>query len=1760
MRIFLLLFVLTTLVSNRTFSQLPYPLPAPQDTTQFGRYLQRTMKLLATSTPTKRNTVKILVYGQSIAKQEWSDTVRKYLKIRFPYANIIMINRSIGGCWAGCLQDPVAYDVSPFYPDLILFDVYGWSGSGGNQGPEYENIISYFRTNTTAEVGMQTHHVTPGDSAGGNDPSDFIRLRDKYGVEIIDVRTPWFKYLRDNNKKATQLTSDGSHLNDQGNFLMARLWMPYLQYKPQFASDTFNLVKTYKVGTDIFWVNGVLTLPFNGNKVTIVTSTPQTGTDSAIVMIDNQKPSTLPGVIMFNRPNEPYDTVFKHFSQYDWPWQKAAIMKFNPGFPKKVENWTLTFTSYTNTTNFSYSVAGSKTGADGNGSYSGNAVFTSTSKIVVIDRSKFWLNTGPYSNTFLTTGYTIKWQAMPFFSNSFKPPITTTSSVIDSVVTLAQGISNTNHTLVLTATGSKNVPIKEIKIYQPYYGRVLDNFTILSPLLLVTSPGVLCLGNAVNLANTFRDANSLAGIVTYWQDAAATISVTSPNFITVSGTYYIKKQAFVAGRSDIKPVVVQIVTCQPNLQVTQPQAVCAPSVIDLSSTYNDVNSVSGIVSYWRDSGATLTVTSPFSVSISGVYFIKKVGTVGGLSDIKPVTVTVNSMPNTSVFAPNSICSGMTITASATGANTYTWFPGSLSGGNQNLSPSTTTTYTLVGNSLGCIKNSIFTISVSSTPVLGLSGATSICSGTGTALTASGATFYNWLPGSLTGSIQNLTPLFTTNYTLTGSFSSGCSSKILFTVSVSGVPFVNVNGNNTICNGQIASLTASGTSNFMWLPGSITGAILNISPTVTGLFTVIGSNGGLCQNAKVVTVTVNSLPGISTSGVFTTCSAISTTINAIGGVSYLWFPGSITGNSAVFSPLNTTNYTLVGTNAQGCSSSTNFTITVSSLPLLTLTGNSTICKFKTTNIIASGANNYTWQPGGLIGSNQSLSPSNTIIYSITGTNSNGCSSIKNVTITVNNLPSVSVTGTSACYGFSSSLIASGANSYVWFPGSIVGSGLTISPTISGVYTVSGTDANGCINTSTGTFTVDPLPVLSISGNYTICSNTGTNISVAGAIFYAWQPSGYIGTNNLMTPSSTTNYTITGTSNKGCIGYGNFTITVNGLPTISTSGNFEICSGSSTSISASGANTYNWIPGNLAGSINNLTPSNTTNYTVIGTNSNNCVSSKIFTVTVNSLPNIQVSGPNFICTNSSTSLSASGANLFNWMPGNVYGTINNTTLSSPIVYTITGTTSSGCFNYTTYAVNVAPQLSISISGNNNICAGSSTTLTATGATNYTWLPGNLTGNIQNFSPSTNTSITVTGTSGTCSSNQTFAIAVQSLPLLTILGPSRICKGNTAILTVSGANNYLWFPTSISGNQVSLNPSITSVYTVIGTINNCSNSTSQMLIVDNLPSVSISGTNSICGNTLSTYSAIGASQYVWQPGNFIGNSFITSIAGNTVLTLTGTDANNCSNKVLFSLYLKPAPSSVQTIIGPDFVNTSVLSGFRINQSVNSITYWTATGTNVGIQGSDSTKISWSNPGSYSISVSNQNSCGTSNVFTKTVSVTSPVIIPVLTGISIIGTNSIDYNAGTVQLNAMAIPSSALLPTIVWSISDSTLAKVNQDGLVTALKNGVITITATVITNSQIQQTFVMTISGQSTPTMIGTNIQNALNIDLKIWPNPAKNVLNISNNGTVKDISVLDVYGSLVLQTKIESGISKIDIPFIQGIYFLITDNQRIKFVIE
>lgn len=932
---------------------------------------------------------------------------------------------------------------------------------------------------------------------------------------------------------------------------------------------------------------------------------------------------------------------------------------------------------------------------------------------------------------------------------------------------------------------------------------------------------------------------------------------------------------------------------------------------------------------------------PFTPSITSTYTVTGTNTLTGCAstNLAVQTITVNALPVLTVATTSSaICLGNTTTLTVNGADTYTWNPGTLNGSSITPSPALTTTYSVTGtNTLtGCTSMNlavqVITVNAIPSVTAGAPGLT-ICAGQQATLVGSGANSYTWNPGGLTGTTVNPSPASNTDYTLTGTSLAGCTSTNLAVVSITinTLPTVGINPLIvSICSGASASLSGTGASTYTWNPGGLTGGTITPAPLSNTAYTVVGTSTAGCTSTNIAmqNVTVNALPVLTVAAVSSTiCLGNTATLSAIGADTYTWSPGALNGSSITPSPVLTTTYSVIGTNVlTGCTSTNLATrvITVNAIPSVTASAPVlTVCAGQQATLVGSGANSYTWNPGGLPGTTVNPSPTSNTDYTLTGTSLAGCTStnLAVVSITANPLPTVGISPllVSICSGASASLSGTGANTYTWNPGGLTGGTITPAPLSNTSYTVVGTSTAGCTSTNIATqnVTVNALPTVTAGASNSVICNSGTTTLIAtGADTFTWTP-GNLPNGSSVAPTVNTTYTVVGTNIlTGCTSTNLAvqTISVNPSPTIALSViNSTICAGDSPTLTASNAASYTWNPGAYTTAVISPTLSATTTFTLIGASPAGCLSSNMLTQTivVNALPIVTAGASSMsVCLGYSTSVYGGGANSYAWTGG-----LSNNTSFTPTAtnsYTVTGTDLNNCTNTATIIITVDPIPSVTANITSTaICQGSSLTLSGNGASTYTWT-GGINDNVA-FAPAASQNYSLTGISpaGCTSTNAAVvSVTVNALPSLsTTVSNSVICIGNTVSVNAMGASTYTW--TNGLSNATAFTPSLTSDYTVTGEdANGCQNTANLSITVNSLPTVTISApTPTICEAQTVTLTASGATNYTWSSSQS-GADIVISPTATSNYSVIGTDANGCSNFATFTQSVSPCLGTLTAI----------------------------------------------------------------------------------------------------------------------------------------------------------------------------------------------------------------------------------------------------------
>lgn len=382
--------------------------------------------------------------------------------------------------------------------------------------------------------------------------------------------------------------------------------------------------------------------------------------------------------------------------------------------------------------------------------------------------------------------------------------------------------------------------------------------------------------------------------------------------------------------------------------------------------------------------------------------------------------------------------------------------------------------------------------------------------------------------------------------------------------------------DTICAGESINVMVAGAKLFNaiyhWGDGSSdTVAMGNLTHNRSHTYSSAGNytitvtlDNGYCTGTNFYTklIRVNALPSVVVSGSTGICPGGSVTLMGTSGGSSQWYMNGVAVSSATTNTYTTSipgTYNMIKTNANGCADSAAVGITVIDVlnPTVDLGSVTDACVSLTLDAQNAGSN-YLWSDNS---TGQTLTATVSGTYSVTVTDTYGCEGSDDITLTINPLPSVSISGTATiCDGETSTLSTATAGTYQWYQdGSAIGGATNASVDISvaGNYNVMVTDTNNCADTAAVAFalTVNSLPIVSVSGDAAFCAGDDATMtaSPAGANGYQWYLNGNM-VNGATSASYTTNqagsYNVEVTDANGCIDDAplSFDVVENALPTV------------------------------------------------------------------------------------------------------------------------------------------------------------------------------------------------------------------------------------------------------------------------------------------------------------------------------------------------------------------------------------------------------------------------------------------------------------------------------------------------------------------------------------------------------------------------------------------------------------------------------------
>jgi len=760
----------------------------------------------------------------------------------------------------------------------------------------------------------------------------------------------------------------------------------------------------------------------------------------------------------------------------------------------------------------------------------------------------------------------------------------------------------------------------------------------------LTAGTILCNGGIIDITNTV--AGGTSPYTYYWTD----------------DTHNQNNEGVSAGNYAVTVTDANGCSATSSIAISEPDELTA----SLSATEIPCHGVTSTITNTVEGGTTPYAyawesgeTSQNLTGVSGGTYSVTVTDANGCFATATITVTEPDQLTSSLSAGEIGCNGETtdITNTVNGGTTpitYTWSNGA---NTQGLTGVGAGTYSVtVTDNNGCSVVQSATISQPEALTASLSAGAIDCHGETTNITSTvnGGTqnySYAWSNGATT---NNLTDVGAGTYSVTVSDANSCTASAITTVSAPDALLVSISGSTSVCENTTSTLTANvqgGTADYtyLWSDNTTSSSITTSQLTTATEYSVTVTDANNCSASASVNVEIGDTPGITISDVTAICVGGNTILqanvsNAGSDYTVEWsssdtgagLPDVLNTDAITVTPTTAGTYTYtVSLTATSCSdgqpftSSDNVQLLVNGLPDAAITNNTNettiTCSTTQISLTATGGTAYQWSNGGAIADNNITSADT---YTVTVTDANGCSNTESIVITEDvAAPTVNIineTGTTllTCTTTTINVEATGTGtSYLW---SNEVTTATNAITTGGTYTVTATADNGC--TSTAAIEITPnadAPTVSITNNsdttVLTCSLTSINVTATGSgTSYEWSNGANTAENTLTAPGT---YTVTATAGNGCSASDQITITQNtdAPEIIATASENSICNGESTTISATGGESYTWSPEtglpSTVGASLTATPDTTITYTVTGTGTNGCTGTAELTVTVN-----------------------------------------------------------------------------------------------------------------------------------------------------------------------------------------------------------------------------------------------------------------------------------------------------------------------------------------------------------------------------------------------------------------------------------------------------------------------------------------------------------------------------------------------------------------
>ncbi len=1028
-------------------------------------------------------------------------------------------------------------------------------------------------------------------------------------------------------------------------------------------------------------------------------------------------------------------------------------------------------------------------------------------------------------------------------------------------------------------------------------------------------------------------------------DGEIDISVTGGTppytFVWSNGTLTEDNTNLVAGTYDVTVTDANGCETTDSYTLTEPTAITVTGTVTPAACGTSSNgavdvTVSGGVGPYTFFWSNGEVTEDITGLAAGVYTVQVQDsrnclvsasfTVGGGSSL---AISVDSTTNILCFGDTTGAIFISVTG-GTAPLTYAWSNGDTTEDIINLAAGS---YTVtVTDNAGCQDAATFTVTQPS-PFVGTATVTNVtCNGAADGaidVTVNGGVgpyTYLWSNGAIT---QDLTGIAGGTYTGTITDANGCSITLSATVTEPAVIAIQASVSGVSCNGGsdgIVNVSVSGgvpSYTYSWSNGGTSSAIFNLT---AGSYTVTVTDDNGCTAVQSYVVTEPAAVTVSATATNVSCNGGAdgtATATAAGGTAPYTYQWSNFGSGASQTGLAAGTYTVVATDANGCTASSTVTVTEPTPIVVTETITNVSCNGGNNGSISisiaggTGPFDVSWSNGTNTNGTTTALVSNLVAgtYTATVTDANSCVTTATYVVTEPTAIVSSAIVTSAdCNGASTGAVDltvfGGTPTYTFaWSNAAVTEDITGVP--AGTYTVTITDANGCADTVSAVVT-EPSAI-QLQATVADASCNGANdgdiyVSVSGGsgnYTFAWSNSAT--SQNLINVAPGT-YDVTVTDANGCTETGSYTINdpapVTSTLTVSNVDCFGASTGGADLTPAGGTAPYTFLWSNFSVS-EDLTGVPAGTYTVVITDANGCRAIDTAVITQNT--QIEITGvvTNVTCfgaADGSVLVTATGGTApytYAWSSG---GTADLEQALAPGVYTVTVTDDLGCSVSASYTITGPTELigsgvvaNVSCNGANN---GSINLIVSGGTMPYSflWSNNDTTISINGLAAATY-NVTVTDANG-CTYLDTFAVTEPDSLLTSIAGIDANCNGasnGSATLTVTGGTGpYTYFWSNFRFTKDVYGLEADEYFVIVTDANGCQTVDSVTVGEPTLLTVTGSAKGAGCGNEargavdITVTGGTTPYTYLWSPGGQVSED-ITGL-GTGTYCVTVTDANGC------------------------------------------------------------------------------------------------------------------------------------------------------------------------------------------------------------------------------------------------------------------------------